>query len=267
MINIEEVRAILIGVKACIRCGETKPLDDFPKKKYEKREGVCKKCRNKAHRERPIKRKEGQTEKVCSKCFEVKQLEDFVKGKDGINGRSSTCKKCTNERNKYLRTFKPKISKPKTEAQKAKNLIYEKANPERRKARSKRYKDKTRMNPMVKLNDSISTLIRISLHGNKRGLHWENLVGYSLDDLKKHLEKKFKKGMQWENYGLYGWHIDHKIPLTAFHFEKPEDIDFRRAWSLSNLQPMWAVANIVKSNKLSKPFQPALKITVIRKAA
>jgi hypothetical protein len=66
--------------------------------------------------------------------------------------------------------------------------------------------------------------------------------------------------MSWENYGK--WHIDHRIPIDAFNFTCPEDIDFTQCWALRNLRPLWAVDNIKKSNKLEKPFQPSLLLRV-----
>lgn len=129
-------------------------------------------------------------------------------------------------------------------------------NPEKRKLIVKKYAIKQRKKPRNRINNSISALIRYSLKGNKLGQHWEFLVGYSLEDLRAHLEKRFKEGMNWENYGQ--WHIDHKIPISVFNFEKPEDEDFKRCWALKNLQPLWAFDNIKKSNKLDGHFQPAL---------
>ena len=35
-------------------------------------------------------------------------------------------------------------------------------------------------------------------------------------------------------------------------------IDFKRAWALSNLQPLEAKINIVKGARITRPFQPAL---------
>lgn len=95
-----------------------------------------------------------------------------------------------------------------------------------------------------------------SLKGNKHGHHWEDLVGYTFQKLKKHLEKQFKTGMTWQNYGQ--WHVDHKIPISVFNFKKATDIDFRRCWALKNLQPMWAIENLKKHVKIERPFQPSL---------
>jgi hypothetical protein len=61
--------------------------------------------------------------------------------------------------------------------------------------------------------------------------------------------------MSWDNYGTV-WHIDHKIPVSAFNLRCEEDI--KRCWALKNLQPMFADENVMKSDKLDKPFQPML---------
>jgi len=54
--------------------------------------------------------------------------------------------------------------------------------------------------------------------------------------------------MSWSNYGK--WHIDHIIPLDFFKVSDPGDPKFKAAWGLENLQPLWAVDNMKKSNKL-----------------
>jgi len=40
-----------------------------------------------------------------------------------------------------------------------------------------------------------------------------------------------------------------------------DDIDFKRCWELSNLQPLWANENRIKRCKLKKPFQPSLSLS------
>lgn len=94
----------------------------------------------------------------------------------------------------------------------------------------------------------VSSAIRSSIYGRlkrkKGGKRWKDLLGYSPDELKIHLERQFTKGMSWENYGL--WHIDHIIPLASFSFETVDDPEFKRAWSLPNLRPLWAKENMKK---------------------
>lgn len=113
-----------------------------------------------------------------------------------------------------------------------------------------------------RINITISANIRSHLYGKKNGGHWEKLVGYTLEELIQHLSDHFVDGMSWENYGKYGWHIDHIIPMSAFNFETPFDIDFKRCWSLGNLRPLWAEDNLKKCNKLERPMQPSLPISV-----
>jgi hypothetical protein len=79
--------------------------------------------------------------------------------------------------------------------------------------------------------------------------------------IKVHLEKRFKQGMTWENYGTV-WSIDHKTPVSVFNFGRPEDIDFHICWSLKNLQPLGCAENSQKRAKIDKPFQPSLTIAV-----
>jgi hypothetical protein len=79
--------------------------------------------------------------------------------------------------------------------------------------------------------------------GKTKQDHTVNLLGYTAEDLKQHLEKLFRDGMSWENYGE--WHIDHIKPISSFD----KDADPKVINSLENLQPLWALENYVKSNK------------------
>lgn len=74
-----------------------------------------------------------------------------------------------------------------------------------------------------------------------------NLIGCSIAYLRSHLEKNFKKGMNWSNYGIHGWHIDHIIPCSKFDMQDLEEQ--KKCFNYQNLQPLWAEENIKKSNK------------------
>ena len=50
--------------------------------------------------------------------------------------------------------------------------------------------------------------------------------------------------MCWENHGE--WHIDHVVPLAS---AKTED-EIYKLNHYSNLQPLWKIDNLKKSNKL-----------------
>lgn len=111
-----------------------------------------------------------------------------------------------------------------------------------------------------KLNSLISGAIRRALKGNKAGKKWESIVGYTLINLINHLKKTMPKNYTWQDFLDGRLHIDHKIPISAFNFTQPEHTDFKKCWALKNLQLLPAKDNLSKSNKLTKPFQPALQI-------
>lgn len=102
--------------------------------------------------------------------------------------------------------------------------------------------------PKQRIDGRMSQQIRICLSGGKSGRRWEGLVGYTVDDLYRHLESLFSPGMSWANIDL--WHIDHVTPKVMFKYETAEDPQFRACWALSNLQPLWAADNLSKGTKL-----------------
>jgi hypothetical protein len=173
------------------------------------------------------------------------------------------------------RAYKKRYYAENSEAIKHKSKAWHEANPERCAENAKRwveenhekrleisrqYNRKTRSTPKGNLSSTMSKRMNESLRkGMKAGRHWETLVDFTVDQLKAHLEKLFKPGWTWENYGTV-WHVDHKTPIAAFNFERPGDIDFRLCWSLKNLQPLEASKNMSKGGRVGKPFQPSLAI-------
>lgn len=75
----------------------------------------------------------------------------------------------------------------------------------------------------------------------------ESILGYTIEDLKKHISSRFSDDMNWSNYGT--WHIDHITPASWFKYSSTDDADFKRCWSLDNLQPKWAFDNLSKGNR------------------
>ena len=73
------------------------------------------------------------------------------------------------------------------------------------------------------------------------------ILGYSVEDLRKHLEKKWAKEMNWENYGkkMGQWSIDHIRPISSYSTtHSVSEIN-----ALKNLQPMWHRENCSKGGK------------------
>ena len=109
------------------------------------------------------------------------------------------------------------------------------------------HNERRRASFKIRLDRNISGSIWKALKEKKAGKHWEDLVGYTLEQLQQRLECQFKDGMSWDNYGE--WHIDHKKPQSLFSFNSVEDRAFRDCWSLANLQPLEKFLNWSKGNK------------------
>lgn len=95
----------------------------------------------------------------------------------------------------------------------------------------------------------IRSSIRSRLAGSRGCRSWHAVLGYTTEELMRHIERQFQRGMSWSNHGRNGWHIDHIIPVVSFMFSSTDDPEFRACWALSNLRPLWAGENINKSAK------------------
>lgn len=78
------------------------------------------------------------------------------------------------------------------------------------------------------------------------------LLGCSVIEFCAYIEGKFLSGMSWDNYGYRGWHIDHIRPLASFDLSVKEQI--AEAVHYSNLQPLWAVDNLRKGDRIPTVF-------------
>lgn len=70
------------------------------------------------------------------------------------------------------------------------------------------------------------------------------LLKYTPEDLKIHIENLFTEGMTWDNYGT--WHIDHIVHLTLFKNDTPAHI----VNELFNLRPLNSKLNISRHNNM-----------------
>ncbi|WP_051264166.1 hypothetical protein [Rhizobium leucaenae] len=225
--------------KVCTKCGEWKLLDEYyvrNKKEPEKRHNQCKEC---------IKAKVREYEVLNKDKLEPKKKVWRSANKEKINAVQKIWR--SNNPDK-VREYQYK---------------WNRKNPDKIKASVAKHNKKRSEDPKHRVNSNISRAIRQCIDkGKKSGYRAFELLGYTVDDLIEHLERKFKEGMNWDNYGKNGWEIDHVVPLDAHNFSDPSHYDFKRAWALSNLQPLWRGENRSKKNKLSSPFQPTLALPV-----
>jgi len=86
-----------------------------------------------------------------------------------------------------------------------------------------------------KLDFYIKQSIIRSIKKNRDGYIWERVLGFTLQDLKKHLELLFEDGMDWNNYGTWG--IALIIPKSYYHYNGINN-EFKKCWSLKNMYPL-----------------------------
>lgn len=191
--------------------------------------------------------------KLCNKCNTIKPFSSFYICKR--RGHQSKCKDCE-------KAYKEKT---KENDKKNKRNHYLK-HQEKIKERTRQYQKKNRNTMRKSLfirrpEQKVLHYFRVRLNSildSKRQTRTSELIGCTPLFLKEYLESKFKKGMSWQNYGLYGWHIDHKIPCAKF--DLTNDGDLRQCFHYTNLQPLWAKENCSKSDKILTPIQTQLLV-------
>ena len=207
--------------------------------------------------------------KLCSSCKKEKSFEFFGKLKSKKDGLRDQCKECRNEatRSEYKKDKSRFRERSKRYTEKTNyNYNYYRKNLERNRENNRQYyyKNKERVvrYMLERYKTDIDYKLRLNLRrrmgkllrGWKSGSAVRDL-GCTVPELRKHLESKFKEGMSWDNYGK-GWHIDHIVPLVSFNLKDREQ--FLKACHYTNLQPLWAQENLIKSGKIPTQDKIAL---------
>lgn len=225
------------STKQCATCGLLEPLTNF----YD-RHTNCKECTKSHHRAERLTLTPEQRENARLWRLEYKRNKRRA---DGCITRSAITKA----------TQKKKAALALSMA--LKRIIKQRA-PKETSAEvfRRRYRD----DPAFRAKQLMRSSLRKSAHkyswvsvylghyarkNTKRSALW-NVVGYTAEDLVRHISKQFTKGMTMEHFMRGEIHIDHIIPKSTFDMISIEDV--RACHALSNLRPMWAADNLKKSN-------------------
>ena len=161
-------------------------------------------------------------------------------------------KKIYYQNNKTIENIK---SKNYYETHKKQSKKYQQLNKIRLREYGKKYSSNRRK---IDINFKISMNLRNYIHSAIKRIfkskHTLELLGCSIEQLKKHLESQFQSGMTWSNWGtgfngkgMKEWHIDHIKPCISFDLCKTKEQ--LKCFHYTNLQPLWAKENLSKGNK------------------
>lgn len=87
------------------------------------------------------------------------------------------------------------------------------------------------------------------------GERTEALMGCSRANMMRHLERQFRGGMTWANYGRV-WVIDHVVPICRFDLTRREQVAQACHWT--NFQPLFVKENGEKGARVAA--QPQLPL-------
>jgi hypothetical protein len=255
-------------VKTCVDCGVVKPCNEFWNL-----QDHCKRCSAKRAKRKYCLNNPEKRKKSCAKFRRANRDDLRIKGRtysrnhkqesrDYYEGNKEEIKA---KRKEYAVSNPKKIKErgrkyysENKEMLDLKNRLWRESNPEKHRLMVNRANQKKRSTQKGLLSGRMSCNVRQSLKGNKKGRHWEDLVGYTLTKLIKRLKRTLPPGYTWQDYIDGKLHLDHIIPISVFNFTDSNQIDFKKCWALKNLQLLPASENISKGNKLDKPFQPSL---------
>jgi len=181
------------------------------------------------------------------------------KSPDGLRYTCKSCrrneKSCPKYKHEYYLKNKQKIrerskkwAENNKERAKEHSKKWYKENKARHNQKAVEYRRKKRQsNPLERVKDSLSSNLRNALSGRAKGQKTLDYLCMNIDEFKSYIEKMFMDGMTWENYGLYGWHLDHIQPVCSFDHSDEEQI--KKCWHYSNFQPLWAKDNLSKGDR------------------
>lgn len=178
--------------------------------------------------------------KKCNKCGVEKPPEAFGPSKQMGDGLYPNCRIChaARSRDYYV---KNKIGVG------AKRLELRRGGGEKLRRWFRDYEKKRRREcPGFKLCHNLRTRISKCLRGLIKSGGTLELLGCNIPELRAHLEKQFRPGMTWENYGPV-WHVDHARPCASFDLTDP--VQQRECFHFSNLQPLFVSENLQKGAK------------------
>jgi len=174
-----------------------------------------------------------------------KQKEYYTRNKEKIAIRNKKYREKNKEDAKIYQKEYRKKHKNELSAYKKEYLI---KYPGRKAESDRLYEKRKSKDPLFCLPKKLRHRIYSAIKGNYKSGSAVKDLGCTIPELKIYIEKQFTKGMNWDNWGNKGWHIDHIVPLSSFDLTNREQL--LRAVNFTNLRPMWWFENLKKGKKL-----------------
>lgn len=192
--------------------------------------------------------------KKCNVCNLEKEISFFDKRNDTKDGRRNTCKKCRSEKSReYYNENKDRILLNIDKERKRKydseyRKVYYLKNKDKINDYLRKYYNKIKENPLKRMEINVRSRIRASFSVSKwnKNNKTKEILGCSYEELFLHIQSKFTDGMTWDKIGSE-IHIDHIVPISSAKTEG----DIIKLNHYTNLQPLWAKDNLIKSNKMN----------------
>lgn len=240
-------------LKKCIKCGIEKEFTSFSKEFHKNRNkyyyrNTCIECRI-------LRQKDYKKQYYLKNKEKVLQKNKIWKKNNKEKNTASNKKYNAKNKEKSIKYRKEHYLKNKKRINK-RNSEYKKKNKEKS---NKHIREKRKNDLKFRITENIRTLLKNSIKYKRNTNHsCLTFLGYSIMELKEHLESKFEPWMSWQNWGRYipetwndedqttwTWHIDHIVPRYKFDYTSMKDEAFKQCWALSNLRPYSAKQNIL----------------------
>ncbi len=245
---------IIDGMLKCNRCGEAKATSEFPKRAARKCgfDSECRECKAgrftkfySENRSQQVRRASEWAKKNHERHLQNKRKYYAGNRKEILKSQKRYSEKNAAKRSARYRAW----CERNTSMLKAKRRAMRKDNPEivkrwdTRAARRKRATPEGRI--LVNYRSRLwQALVRVGGRKSKRTLL---LIGCTAKELRAYIETLWLPGMSWGNYGE--WHIDHIRPCASFDLTDAGEQS--RCFHFTNLQPLWAIDNLKKADKIN----------------
>lgn len=185
--------------------------------------------------------------KKCSSCGKSKLLIDFSKDRQKSDGLCSSCKSCVSVKQSISRKYKLGGRENVNSLERARYKRNAEVLKIKKKAAAKKRYHTKKIDPLFKLEMSVRCRMYQALKGLSNSSTLHEIIGCSLSELKPHIEKKFKAGWSWKDWGSV-FELDHIKPCSKFDLSKQEE--FKKCFHFSNLQPLEKFLNRSKYNRM-----------------